>query len=352
MSRTPVGEALQSLLREGYLEELLCRGLAAPRRTLDGLRQFFELREVLEAAASRYADLRALRSESDQFKVLCTRYEGEANLNTWNQMSLPPPPPPLAEQRCPNFCQIRHARRAGRRKRSSSPTLRREPSHHASKRQAPRCCPAPQAGFAFRLSLSLATFNRKPSMKHAAWVLLITAAALCAPVCAAGDDVALFKSVTARSASCAVTARFKPARDCVVDLGPLVPLPRAPRRASLKDGTRLTLGPGSELLVRDYVFEPRQARYAFSVHLAKGQAIYSSGKIGKLAPGSVKVSSPMATVGCAARPSSSRRSEMPMKSPLTSPLRTLAPWPAPWRLRLAAGAAAVQRGAYDCGAAG
>ncbi len=98
MSRTPVGEALQSLLREGYLEELLCRGLAAPRRTLDGLRQFFELREVLEAAASRYADLRALRSESDQFKVLCTRYEGEANLNTWNQMSLPRPAPPLPSQ--------------------------------------------------------------------------------------------------------------------------------------------------------------------------------------------------------------------------------------------------------------
>ena len=102
-------------------------------------------------------------------------------------------------------------------------------------------------------------------MKHAAWVLLITAAALCAPVCAAGDDVALFKSVTGKG--------------------------------SIMRGTRLTLGPGSELLVRDYVFEPRQARYAFSVHLAKGQAIYSSGKIGKLAPGSVKVSSPMATVG-------------------------------------------------------
>lgn len=298
MSRTPVGEALQSLLREGYLEELLCRGLAAPRRTLDGLRQFFELREVLEAAASRYADLRALRSESDQFKVLCTRYEGEANLNTWNQMSLPRPAPPLAEQRCPNFCQIRHARRAGRRKRSSSPTLRREPSHHASKRQAPRCCPAPQAGFAFRLSLSLATFNRKPSMKHAAWALLITAAALCAPVCAAGDDVALFKSVTGKVSIMrgdgAVQAQ--PGTALLIS-DQLVSAAGATAGIVFKDGTRLTLGPGSELLVRDYVFEPRQARYAFSVHLAKGQAIYSSGKIGKLAPGSVKVSSPMATVG-------------------------------------------------------
>lgn len=66
---------------------------------------------------------------------------------------------------------------------------------------------------------------------------------------------------------------------------------------AFKDGTLLTLGPGSELRLRDYVFEPRTARYAFSVYLAKGSAVYSSGKIGKLAPEAVKVDSPTATVG-------------------------------------------------------
>ena len=66
---------------------------------------------------------------------------------------------------------------------------------------------------------------------------------------------------------------------------------------SFRDGTLLTLGAGSDLKLRDYVFAPKQAKYAFSVYLAKGSAIYSSGKIGKLAPESVKVDTPTATVG-------------------------------------------------------
>jgi hypothetical protein len=64
-----------------------------------------------------------------------------------------------------------------------------------------------------------------------------------------------------------------------------------------KDGTLLTVGPSTEVVIRDYVFEPKESRYAFSLYLAKGTAIYSSGKIGKLSPESVKVDTPTATVG-------------------------------------------------------
>lgn len=64
-----------------------------------------------------------------------------------------------------------------------------------------------------------------------------------------------------------------------------------------KDGTLLTLGQASRLKVRDYVFEPQDNHYAFSIFLAKGQAIYSSGRIGKLSPESVKVDTPTSTVG-------------------------------------------------------
>ncbi len=64
-----------------------------------------------------------------------------------------------------------------------------------------------------------------------------------------------------------------------------------------RDGTLLTLGQASRVKVRDYVFEPQDKRYAFSIFLAKGQAIYSSGRIGKLAPESVKVDTPTSTVG-------------------------------------------------------
>lgn len=64
-----------------------------------------------------------------------------------------------------------------------------------------------------------------------------------------------------------------------------------------KDGTLLTLGSAAQLDVRDYVFDPKESHYAFSLYLAKGQAIYSSGRIGKLSPESVKVDTPTATVG-------------------------------------------------------
>ncbi len=64
-----------------------------------------------------------------------------------------------------------------------------------------------------------------------------------------------------------------------------------------KDGTLLTVGSSTEIQIRDYVFEPKESRYAFSLYLAKGTAIYSSGKIGKLSPESVKVNTPTATVG-------------------------------------------------------
>lgn len=64
-----------------------------------------------------------------------------------------------------------------------------------------------------------------------------------------------------------------------------------------KDGTLLTMGASTEIKISDYVFEPEDAKYAFSIYLKKGSAIYSSGKIGKLSPESVSVNTPKATVG-------------------------------------------------------
>lgn len=73
--------------------------------------------------------------------------------------------------------------------------------------------------------------------------------------------------------------------------------PGASAGVVFKDGTLLTVGPSSEIRIRDYVFKPSEAKYAFSVYLAKGSAIYASGKIGKISPESVQVGSPTATVG-------------------------------------------------------
>lgn len=66
---------------------------------------------------------------------------------------------------------------------------------------------------------------------------------------------------------------------------------------SFVDGTRLSLGPSSDVALRDYVFEPLAGTYAFNIQVLKGSAAYVSGKLGKLAPEAVKISTPQATIG-------------------------------------------------------
>lgn len=63
------------------------------------------------------------------------------------------------------------------------------------------------------------------------------------------------------------------------------------------DGTRFTLGPDSRFKLNQYQFEPEHLAYDFSMYLEKGSGLYNSGKIGKLAPEAVSLSTPKATVG-------------------------------------------------------
>jgi hypothetical protein len=66
---------------------------------------------------------------------------------------------------------------------------------------------------------------------------------------------------------------------------------------TFRDGTRVALGPSSELLVRDYNFKPKEAAYSFDLHLARGSALYTSGTLAKVAPAAVKISTPSAMIG-------------------------------------------------------
>jgi hypothetical protein len=63
------------------------------------------------------------------------------------------------------------------------------------------------------------------------------------------------------------------------------------------DGTLLSIGPSSHVDLQQYLFEPIEQQYDFSVYLKKGRAVYSSGRIGKLAPEKIKVNTPRATLG-------------------------------------------------------
>lgn len=130
-------------------------------------------------------------------------------------------------------------------------------------------------------------------------VLLCIAALALVPAASAQDaHVAIFKNVT---------GAIKVIRnDATIEAANGMGLERSDRVVSgadasggivFKDGTLLTLGASTEVAIRDYQFEPKDSKYAFSVYMNKGTAIYSSGKIGKLAPESVSVETPRATVG-------------------------------------------------------
>ncbi|THB80279.1 MAG: hypothetical protein D3926_08005 [Desulfobacteraceae bacterium] len=63
------------------------------------------------------------------------------------------------------------------------------------------------------------------------------------------------------------------------------------------DGTTFAVGPKTEFKLDGYAFEPGLNQYDFKVYLKQGSAIYNSGRIGKLAPEAVNLSTPRASVG-------------------------------------------------------
>ncbi|WP_321493077.1 FecR domain-containing protein [uncultured Desulfobacter sp.] len=63
------------------------------------------------------------------------------------------------------------------------------------------------------------------------------------------------------------------------------------------DGTTFAVDQSAEINIKDYLFQPKSNAYAFELFLKKGKAIYSSGRIEKLAPDKVCLSTPKATVG-------------------------------------------------------
>ncbi len=63
------------------------------------------------------------------------------------------------------------------------------------------------------------------------------------------------------------------------------------------DGTTFTIGSNTEFTISAYMYEPAADQFDFSLYLKKGAAIYNSGRIGRLAPEKVNLSTPRAVVG-------------------------------------------------------
>ncbi len=64
-----------------------------------------------------------------------------------------------------------------------------------------------------------------------------------------------------------------------------------------EDDTVVSLGPGSEFVVEDFLFEPLDNKFSFVARLYRGIMSFISGQIAKLAKETVRIETPHATVG-------------------------------------------------------
>ena len=65
----------------------------------------------------------------------------------------------------------------------------------------------------------------------------------------------------------------------------------------LKDDTRVSLGPDSELRLERFVYAPAEGNLALALKFVRGAMAYVSGRIAKLAPDSIRLETPAAIVG-------------------------------------------------------
>jgi len=66
---------------------------------------------------------------------------------------------------------------------------------------------------------------------------------------------------------------------------------------TFSDGSRLALGAKAIFVINQFKVEPENKAYDVDLNLKKGKAIFSSGKVGKLAPESVKFRIPEGIIG-------------------------------------------------------
>ena len=66
---------------------------------------------------------------------------------------------------------------------------------------------------------------------------------------------------------------------------------------TLKDDTRLALGPGSEVRLERFAYAPGTASLGMVLKFVRGVTAYVSGRLAKLAPDAIRLETPSAIVG-------------------------------------------------------
>ncbi len=65
----------------------------------------------------------------------------------------------------------------------------------------------------------------------------------------------------------------------------------------LRDDAVLSLGPNSRIVIDQFLFSPAEGKLGLLIRMLRGTAVYISGIIAKLSPGSAKFETPVATIG-------------------------------------------------------
>jgi len=66
---------------------------------------------------------------------------------------------------------------------------------------------------------------------------------------------------------------------------------------TLKDNTRVALGPASEVRLESFLYNPGDGHMSLVLKFVRGVAAYVSGRIAKLSPDSIRLETPAAIVG-------------------------------------------------------
>ena len=64
-----------------------------------------------------------------------------------------------------------------------------------------------------------------------------------------------------------------------------------------QDGTRISLGPHTEVRIDHFLYEPAEGKLGLLLRIARGVLVYVSGKISQLSSGSVSVETPSCVIG-------------------------------------------------------
>lgn len=65
----------------------------------------------------------------------------------------------------------------------------------------------------------------------------------------------------------------------------------------LKDNTSLSLGPDTEIVLDEYLYEPGEGKLKLTLNFIKGSLLYVSGVIAKLKPEAISIKTPTGMIG-------------------------------------------------------